>query len=149
MFWQGWETGENNGMAGIVVVTPSLGWGLLSGFPPFRYFSNFSISPKYMLAIEYHVHIWQVLPQLSCGDTCQIWMWFKYFKKYFCEIENFAYGEIDERSFSNPQPWTALYYSFCHCEIMGLSSEKNVRDGNIYLARCGQSILGCIYCKIL
>ena len=26
-----------------------------------------------MLAIEYHVHIWQVLPQLSCGDTCQIY----------------------------------------------------------------------------
>ena len=83
-----------------------LGWGLLSRFPPFRYFSNFSTSPKYMLAIEYHVHIWQVLPQLSCGDTCQIWMWFKYFKRYFCEIKNFAYGEIDERSFSNPQPWS-------------------------------------------
>ena len=25
---------------------------------------------------------------------------------YFCEIENFAYGEINERSFSNPHPWT-------------------------------------------
>ena len=23
---------------------------------------------------------------------------------YFCKIENFAYGEINERSFSNPQP---------------------------------------------
>ena len=23
---------------------------------------------------------------------------------YFCEIENFAYGEINERSFSNPHP---------------------------------------------
>ena len=68
------------------------GWGLLSRFPPFRYFPNFSTLPKYMLAIEYHVHIWQVLPQLSCGDTCQIWIWFKDFKRYFCEIENFAYG---------------------------------------------------------
>ena len=28
-----------------------LGWGLLSQFPPFRYFPNFSASPKYMLAI--------------------------------------------------------------------------------------------------
>ena len=54
-----------------------LGWGLLSQFPPFRYFPKFSASPKYMLAIVYHVHIWQVLPQLSCGDTCQIWMWCK------------------------------------------------------------------------
>ena len=24
---------------------------------------------------------------------------------YFCEIENFAYGEINERNFSNPHPW--------------------------------------------
>ena len=55
-----------------------------------------------MLAIEYHVHIWQVLSQLSCGDTRQIWMWFKECNRYFCEIESFAYGEIDERSFSNP-----------------------------------------------
>ena len=54
------------------------------------------------LSIEYHAHIWQVLPQLCCGDTCQIWMWLKECNRYFCEIENFAYGEIDERSFSNP-----------------------------------------------
>ena len=83
-----------------------LGWGLLRRFPPFRYFPNFSTSPKHMLAIEYHVHIWQVSPQLSCGDTCQIWMRFKECNRYFCQIENFAYGEIDERNFSNPHPWT-------------------------------------------
>ena len=23
-----------------------------------------------------YIHIWQMSPQLSCGDTCQIWMWF-------------------------------------------------------------------------
>ena len=27
---------------------------------------------------------------------------------YFCEIENFAYGEINERSFSNPHPWDEI-----------------------------------------
>ena len=79
----------------------ALGWGLLSRFPPFRYFPDISTSPKYMLAIEYHVHFGQVLPQLSCGDTCQIWIWSRECNKYFCEIENFAYGEIDERSLSN------------------------------------------------
>ena len=57
-----------------------------------------------MLDIKYHVYIWQVSPQLRCGDTCQIWMWFKESKSYFCKIENFAYGEINERSFSNPHP---------------------------------------------
>ena len=63
-----------------------------------------------MLAIEYHVHTRQVLPQLSCGDTCQIRMWFKECNRYFCEIKNFAYGEIDERSFSNPHPWKQLLH---------------------------------------
>ena len=57
-----------------------------------------------MLAIEYHVIIGQVSPQLSCGDTCQIWMKFKECIKYFCQIEYFAYGEIDELNFSNPHP---------------------------------------------
>ena len=60
-----------------------------------------------MLAIEYYVYIWQVSPQLSCGDTCQIWMWFEESKLHFCHMENFAYGEINEQSFSNPHPSTA------------------------------------------
>ena len=58
-----------------------------------------------MLAIEYHVYIWQVSPQLSCGDTFQIWMWFRESYRYFSKIENFACGEISEQSFSNPHPW--------------------------------------------
>ena len=84
---------------------PLQGWGLLSQFSPFRYFPYFPLLSKQTLAIEYHVYIWQVLPQLSCGDTCQIWMWFRESNRYFRNIENFAYGEISERSFSNPHPW--------------------------------------------
>ena len=80
------------------------GWGLLSQFPPFRYFPIFSALSNHTLAIEYHVYIWQVSPQLSCGDTCQIWMWFEESNMCFCQVENFAYGEINERSFSNPHP---------------------------------------------
>ena len=80
------------------------GWGLLRQFPPFRYFPNFSALLEHTLDIEYCVYIWQVSPQLSYGDTCQIWMWFKESNSYFCKIENFAYGEINERSFSNPHP---------------------------------------------
>ena len=30
---------------------------------------------------------------------------------YFYMIKNFAYGEINERSFSNPHPWFADFYS--------------------------------------
>ena len=57
--------------------TRYLGWGLLSQFPPFRYFPHSLSLSKHTLATEYHVNIWQVSPQLRCGDTCLIWMWFK------------------------------------------------------------------------
>ena len=79
------------------------GWGWLSQFVLF-YFPNFSVLLKHTLAIEYHVYIWRVSPQLNYGDTCQIWMWFKEYNRYFCKIENFAYGEINERSFNSPHP---------------------------------------------
>ena len=82
------------------------GLGLLSQFSPFRYFPHFPLLSKQTLATEYHVYISQVSPQLGCGDICQIWMWFMESNRYFCKIENFAYGEISERSFSNPHPST-------------------------------------------
>ena len=34
------------------------GMGLLSQFPPFRYFPNFSALSKQTLAFEYHIYIW-------------------------------------------------------------------------------------------
>ena len=93
------------------------GWGLLSQFAPFRYFPHFPLLSKQTLAIEYHVHIWQVSPQLSCDDTCQIWMWFRESNRYFCKIENFAYGEISEQSFSNPHPRNATFAPFTKAKL--------------------------------
>ena len=46
-----------------------------------------------MLAMNYNVYIWQLSPQLSKESS-----------RYFCKVENFAYGEMNERSFSNPTP---------------------------------------------
>ena len=73
-----------------------------SQFSPFHLFPEFSALSKHTLDIAYHICIWQVSPQLSCGDTYQIWMGFKEFNRYFWKIESFSYGEINERSFSNP-----------------------------------------------
>ena len=67
-------------------------------------FSQFSGSSKHWVPIDYHIHTWQVSPQLSCGDTCQIWMWFKKNIRYCYKIENFLNREIDEGGFSNPRP---------------------------------------------
>ena len=38
------------------------GWGLLSQFPPFRYFPNFSDLLVNWLSMECHLHIWQMSP---------------------------------------------------------------------------------------
>ena len=63
-------------------------WGLQSQFSPLRYFPDFSALSKHTLDTEYHVCIWQVSPQLSCGDTCHIWMWFKGSNSYFARSKN-------------------------------------------------------------
>ena len=86
------------------------GWVLLSPFPPFRYFSHFATLLKHALAIEYHAYIWQVSPQLSCGETWQILMWFQESNRYVRKIGIFAYGEINERSFSNTHPGIITYH---------------------------------------
>ena len=68
-----------------VVSFPGRWWhhnDLNLGIIPIANFFRFVIFPfpslsKQTLPIEYHVYIWQVSPQLSCNDTCQIQMWFK------------------------------------------------------------------------
>ena len=52
-------------------------------FSMFRYFPDFSELSKHLLYAWYHIRIWQVSLQLSCGHTCQIWMWFKVSNIYF------------------------------------------------------------------
>ena len=37
---------------------------------------------KHTIPPSHHIHIWHVSPQLSCGDTSQIWMWFNGFSTY-------------------------------------------------------------------
>ena len=123
------------------------GVGLLSQFPPFRYFPNFSALSKHQFVLEYHVYIWQVSPQLSCGDSCQIWMWLKESNSYFCKIENFAYGEINERSFSNPHPRAANLQKYVFRILW-----KNVRifnnfsvSLNLFLIRLKTVIMATFY----
>ena len=55
-----------------------------------------------VLSIKYHVHICQVSPQHSCGDTWQIWMWLRLFISYFYNIRSMTSRGIKIRTFSNP-----------------------------------------------
>ena len=110
------------------------GWGFLSRFAPFLYFFNFSASPKYTLAIEYHVHIWQVSLQLSCGDTCQIWMRFKEWNRYFWEIENWWNGALVTPTQDMLQR-SKTYDQIVWWEKHGFLSAKNrgkILEWNIY-----------------
>ena len=91
------------------------GMRLLSQYPPFRYFPNFSASQKYMFTREFHLLIRQVSPQLSCANTCKIWMWYRKSKRYFGRIEHCANKEINERRFSNPHTWSTML-----CDQSGL-----------------------------
>ena len=39
-----------------------------------------------------HVHIWQVSPELNCGNTCQIWIWFDYYASAFRRWRHYVFG---------------------------------------------------------
>ena len=93
-------------LCGVPHILEGSGWGLPSQFPPFRYFPKLSALSKHKLTIKYDVHFQQVSPQLTCGDTCQIWTWFKVCDVLLWQIEFFRNREINVRSFSNPHPWS-------------------------------------------
>ena len=68
--------------------------------------AEFSILQTQLLDYFNHIHIWHVPPQLSCGDTCQIWTWYS--------IANVSFGNSDKLGkqrnggdwLSNPHPWS-------------------------------------------
>ena len=103
------------------------GWGLLSFFFRSVIFPIFSSSSKHTLTVKNRVYVWRVSPQLSCGDTCQIWMWFEQNDIHFCKIENFAYWKVNERSFSNPHPMAADQYPYhrsCRINMIKFSERQ-------------------------
>ena len=51
--------------------------GLLNQITPVHHIHNFSESWTRRSLFEYHVHIWQVWPQLSCSVTYEIWPQYK------------------------------------------------------------------------
>ena len=60
----------------IVFFNQLQGWGLLKLRSLIAPLAKFSILLKYLSDYLHQIHIWQVSPQLSCGDTCQIWTWY-------------------------------------------------------------------------
>ena len=74
-----------------------------------------------LLGSSNHFHIWRVSPQLSCGDTYQIWTWYSISNKCFDNGENCEINGTGEICLITP-PWTTttepifhvpLFYRFC------------------------------------
>ena len=101
------------------------------------FFPVFPNCKKCWLSIEYHVHIWQVSPQLRCSDNCQIWLWFKDPNRYFNKIENFHNGEVNKWSFINPQNWDSSHPLWAHYGIFTgiLQKDRLVQE------KCNSSVL--------
>ena len=71
----------------ILLLTPISHVPLISQFSPLSKLITLN-------TIEYHFHIWQVSPHLSCGDIRQIPKWFKELSRYLCRIKYFLDEEI-------------------------------------------------------
>ena len=66
------------------------GWGLLKLRSLISPWAKYSISQKCPLGSLNHIHIWQVSPQLGCGDTWQIWTWYSIHNVCFDIVENIS-----------------------------------------------------------
>ena len=80
--------------------------GVTKPISPVPLSSYFSTLSKHTLSIDHHIDIWQATPQLSCGDACPIWMWFKESNWYFCWIKNFVHREINKLDLKMVVAWT-------------------------------------------
>ena len=49
-------------------------------------------------------------PQLSCGNTCQIWAWYPITNMYFGDVEKIGKLRNGGNRLSNPHPWSVSPY---------------------------------------
>ena len=107
--------GVSPGLKGLLTLYEGMllqegqGWGLLSQFPPFCYFTIFQHHQYtcWLLNITFifdrcHCSLPAMTPAKYGCDA-------KNLNRYFGRTENFAYGENNEWSLSNPHSWN------CHC----------------------------------
>ena len=99
--------------------------------------------------MECHVHIWQMSPQLSCRDICQIRMWFENSNMCFCKIKYVPNGENNKWSFSNPHPWTLINDQFAenlvhYCVFKPYKCDTPIEIPTLSLLKITNIIFKCI-----
>ena len=65
---------------------------------------KFLTLPKILVKLFESLHIWQVSSKLSCGDTCQIWMWCWLGPQCFDNSENLWKYWMKEIGLVTPTP---------------------------------------------
>ena len=97
--------------------------GTEANFADFSVKSNSAFCKKYLLGLLYHIHIWQVSPQLSCDDTCQIWVW--YVTGHPCFVNYELWKKNSEQQKLVPVPPTQdpvqhipIYYCIAYGTVM-------------------------------
>ena len=116
-------------------VIRKLGWGLLKLRSSISPLAKFSILQKCLLHSLNHIHIWQVSPQLSCGNTCQIWTSYSIANMYFGDVQILGKKRNGGNRLSNPHPrsghlslviiWACVHvYQYCYYPLQNFSSEN-------------------------
>ena len=67
-----------------------------------------------------------------------MWMWFKESNRYFCKIDDFAYGETNKRSFVIPTPCLVLF----RCVPEACNTCRNIHLYSTILAPASMSTSG-------
>ena len=92
----------------------------------------------------YCVHIWQILPQLSCGKTCQILAWLEISNIYFCTTSNFNNRRMNKQSLSNPN-----YTSFWANSILPTEIRRHSNGGSVMTVPPNWCSLGVVSSPLL
>ena len=84
-----------------------------------------------------HAYAWQIGPFWQ--DTLDmIWMWFNDSNMWFCRIENFHTGEINEQMFNDPHPGTSkvnssITYLPAKRPFLTIGFQLSIERGNTFL----------------
>ena len=81
-----------------------LGWRLLKFHLLISPLQQISIYQNSRLDALNHVHIWQMSPQLSCNDTCLLWMWYHTVNMCFGSAKILGNNGMEEIGSVTPTP---------------------------------------------
>ena len=86
---------------------------LLDRFPQTVNFLSFSRLSKYCLPGKSRVHFCQVSVQLSCYDTCKIWLKVNGYTQYGFKNNNVSDDKMNAHGCIDPYPWYSISQEIC------------------------------------